>query len=461
MYKIKFFGITVFKIRYKELNKQFYFLGIPFFIIHNEYSQIWTDFTKRKKFDVSDLDNRIKEKAKHFSVPKSDFFQDDKIAFVASAIYDMGGHTKWLRDMQKTLSVKYKEKLFILGKDETNGKLAIEDIKKVSEIEMFNVYSNVNKKKIIEIYKKIIDFEPKALFVFIHPDDIAGSLLIALIRLNTNIKIYYVNHATHKPNLGMSLANLILEEVESTAYITQNLRNLPQTHIVGLISKSIEENIHYSLNDIKSMKSKFGIPENSFCTLSGASSYKFFEEKDSPYLRMIKKLLDLNQNVYHVLITEMNKKQIDIFNNIFYNSSCRNRVILLPFQKNYELAFSCADLFIDSFPMSSALTFIDLMRLKVPYVVKINKYNTALSFHEYQEESFPYMYETEENMLEGINYLIRNPQAREKMIEKNYLYYIKKYEPKAAFSILEKVIQSKEDIKLYDKLNKNTNYLFK
>lgn len=373
----------------------------------------------------------------------------------------MGGHTKWLRDMQKTLSVKYKEKLFILGKDETNSKQAIEEIKKISEIEMVNVYSYVSNKEIIKLYKKVIEFKPKALFVFIHPDDVSGALLISLIQLNTKIKIYYVNHATHRPNLAMSFAHLILEEIRATAYITQNFRHLPQTHIVGLISKSIKNTHHYSSNDIKKAKLRLGIPEKFFCTLSGASAYKFFDEGDSLYLRMIKKLLESNKNVCHVLITEMNHEQYNIFYHIFDKSDCLNRVILLPFQKDYELAFSCADLFIDSFPMSSALTFVDLMRLKVPYVVKINTKNIALSFHEYQEEGFPYMYKTVDEMLSGINFLIKSPQACKEMVKRNYQYYVKKYDPKAAFPVLEEILCSENDTNFYDKLDKKTNYLFK
>jgi len=125
---------------------------------------------------------------------------------------------------------------------------------------------------------------------------------------------------------------------------------------------------------------------------------------------------------------------------------------LLPYQKNYELAFKCADLFIDSFPMSSALAFIDLMRLKVPYVVKINTENAALSFHEYQAPDFPYMYETVEQMYAGIEELLADETKRLAMVEKNYRHYLDKYEPKAADRILQKVLNCNNFTELYDEL---------
>ena len=169
-------------------------------------------------------------------------------------------------------------------------------------------------------------------------------------------------------------------------------------------------------------------------------------------------MLEEHQNVWHVLISEFNEKETAICERIFKDSAVKNRLIRLPYQENYELFFKCADLFIDSFPMSSALTFIDLMRLRVPYVVKINTENAALSFHEYQAPDFPYMYETVAEFYEGIKKLLADDAARLAMVENNYRHYLTHYEPKAARTILQNILNCEDLSELYDKLDPKLHY---
>lgn len=87
-----------------------------------------------------------------------------------------------------------------------------------------------------------------------------------------------------------------------------------------------------------------------------------------------------------------------------------------------------ADIFIDSFPVSSALTQMDLMRNKVVTVVKINDKNPMLSFHEYQMPGYPYMYTRVSDMEDAILKLLHDRNTRQKIIEKNYKYWLNTYE---------------------------------
>lgn len=462
---IKFMGINILKLKQKGNYTVYYFCGLRIWKRVSLLNKIVNEFRDTKSFNVQDYDAQISNVVKNYSVAKYKTKTQDskKIGFLATILYDMGGHSKWMRDMQITLSSKYQQKAFIVDQYQTSkyAQNTLNEIQKVSQIKMFNssaIYAN--KTKIIRIYNEIIEFAPMALFVFIHPDDVIGAAVLSLIKMYTDIKIYYVNHATHRPNLGMSFSDLILEETHSTAYITQKLRELKQTHIVGLISKRKQDNPLYTKKQIKDARKNLGIPNNCFCTMSGASSYKFFTENDSLYFRMIKDLLEKQPNLFHVVVTEMSNQQKAIINNIFANSDLLSRLIIIPFQEDYELIFSCADLFIDSFPMSSALTFIDLMRLRVPYVVKINEENSALTFHEYQDPKFPYMYKTIDQMLKGIIDLVKNDNKRMEMTIKNYDFYLNKYEPKSALKILQSVIKCKNYKDLYDQINPKIKYNF-
>ena len=422
---VKFFGCTILKIKYKKGQTRFYVLGLPVFRSDNPFDEIRADFAKNTGFDVRKFDEKIKDITSNYKNLLKCKINKKRVAFLATKIYDMGGHTKWMRDMQKTLCNQYDGTLFLTttGTSRKAAPQTLEYLSKISEIRTFRQFSLSCEKNVREIYESIVSYAPEALFVFIHTDDIVATAVLALLKKHTKIKIFFVNHATHRPALAMSFSDLVLEETPSSAYVTQNLRKIPQTHIVGLISKPEEENPHFLPEEIAETRRKIGIPEGAICTMSGAASYKFFDEDGSRYFEMVEKLLKENENVYHVVISEFRDFEAEIVRKMFENSPVKNRLILLPYQKNYELYFKSADLFIDSFPMSSALAFIDLMRLKVPYVVKINTENAALSFHEYQAKDFAYMYETVEELYQGVKKLLGDESLRKAMCEKNYQHY--------------------------------------
>lgn len=457
---VKILGGTILKIKHKKGQTRFYVLGLPVFKINDPFDKMRVDFALNKSFDTRNFDEQIAKVVSDYTDIPDCRINPMHVAFLATKIYDMGGHTKWLRDMQKTLINQYDETLFLTttGTSRKAAPQTLDYLRKISKIKTFKQFSCSMEQNIREIYEAIIDYAPKALFVFIHTDDFVATAVIALLKKHTKIKIFFVNHATHRPALSMSFADLILEETPSSAYVTKNLRNLEQTHIVGLISKPQEENPDFTESEIKTIRKQIGIPENAVCTMSGAASYKFFEKNGSTYFEMIKKLLNEHENVYHVVISEFRDFEAEIISKIFADSDLRNRLIVLPYQRDYELYFKAADLFIDSFPMSSALAFIDLMRLKVPYVVKINRENAALSFHEYQAKDFPYMYETTNEFYKGIEELLADKQKRLAMCDSNYQYYLEHYEPKAAERILQSVINCDDYTKLYDHLDPSVKY---
>lgn len=151
----------------------------------------------------------------------------------------------------------------------------------------------------------------------------------------------------------------------------------------------------------------------------------------------------------------LDKKSKTIIDNIFsYAEEERKRLIITPLSKDYEKFFQAADLYIDSFPVSSALTQIDLMRLKVASIVKINKEKPEWSFHEYMPPNYPYMFESVEDFKNGIIDLLDNPQRREALINENYNYWLNTYESNCVKQKYIKYMNEiLDDIKLENFLN--------
>ena len=428
--KLKFLGITIFKIKYKLQGVVFYFFNLPVWVSGKRLFALQCKVTNNKDFDMSPFDAEIAAITSGYSVKHCEP-KPQNIAFLASCCYDMGGHTKCIRDLIKSLAGLYNMQLFLTQKSKTFAK-ATKFVTSISQYaKIFGIDSRLVgfRRQIISFVNQIADFGPSCLLVYIHPDDIFGAAVVSMIKQNTKIKIIYFNHASHIPALGMNFADIILEGMPSTQKITEEKRHLHNSQIIGLQSLGKDETIYYQQDVLSELKHKLGIRDGYYVTMSGGSGYKFFEADSSPYFKMIKSLLQKEPKLYHVVISEFNDSEQQIIDKIFENAAdLRKRLLIIPYQTDFDIYFQCADVFVDSFPVSSALTQIDLMRNKVASVVKINTIKPEYSFHEYQMSGYPYMFAKVDDMEKAILDLLHNRDKREQIIAKNYDYWLKTYE---------------------------------
>lgn len=98
---LKLFGCTLLKIKYKKGKTKFYIFGLPLFEADNTFDKMRADFSGNTDFDTRKYDKKINEITSHYDNVLKCKVNNSRIAFLATKIYDMGGHTKWMRDMQK------------------------------------------------------------------------------------------------------------------------------------------------------------------------------------------------------------------------------------------------------------------------------------------------------------------------------------------------------------------------
>lgn len=458
----KFFGISVIRYQIRKGSIVLRLLDIPVWKKKTELSELFQKVRENKNFDTRELDNKIDRLC-----PDVDFAKlpvnKSRIAYLITELYDAGGHTKCVREQVCCLNGSYEQHVFFtkISRSYDLAPSAMSELAKNAVLSGEDISFIGWKKKLLKLFYKIADFNPSVLFVFIHPDDIFGTMLLSLLKKHTGIKLIYCPHASHYPNLGVSFADATLEALPTTAFITQHYRHFDKTVFIPMMSKKTEDFPFFTDEEIAIERKKIGIGENDLCTMSGASAYKFFDCNTSEYFQTIKKLLDNHKNVKHVILSNFNKAQQKIIDDIFSGSETKSRLIILPFSNKYELFFKCADVFIDSFPVSSALTMIDLMRLKVPYVVKINRENAHWSFHEYQTTGYPYMFEKFDDLLKGVETLLTDKQESARIIETNYRHYSETFEGNAVKSRLCEIIYNADRLERFYTGPINGNYQFK
>ncbi len=462
--KLKLGKITFFKVKSFQGMFVYYFLGIPVWCRTTSISRIIYELKKNKNFDTRSFDKELERIIPPVKTMNSSLYTT-RVSVLATELYDNGGHSKCIQDLMNILNDKYTQSIFLTSCS-SSWKYApqiMSYIKKFALVSGKDIGNIRWKKDTINLFYDICNFSPKVIFVFIHPDDVYGTLLLSMIKKYTKIKVYYCPHASHYPNLGISFADIILEGMPSTAYITQKLRKSLKTHVFGMVSKRLQDFPMFTAEEILACRRSLGVSDAEICTMSGGASYKFFDSADtSEYFKVIRQLLDRNQNVKHIIISNFSEKEKTIIENFFEGSKSRNRLIIHSLTPEYELLFSSADVFIDSFPVSAALTMIDLMRLKVPAVVKINKENALLSFHEYQRSNFPYMYDNSQDFLEGTEKLISSKTLREREKDENYRFYLERYEGESCKLRLYNLIDNSDRLEAYyTVLNPKVVYQFK
>lgn len=424
--RLKFCGISILKISRTKICV----LGIPVIRCSSWLSGLYKRFKANRSFDTKVFDKEI------LSIIPADELSSrpinpHRVAFLATVLSDMGGHSKCVQQLVNSLAGRYEQKLYLTQKSETYSSApeTIRQLEQYAEVEGVNAGPVNLKGKVRKIADSIRDYAPKALFAYIHPDDVLGTAVIACLKKETKIRIVYFNHASHFPVLGMSFADIILEGLPSAQKVTNEQRGFSNTKLIGLQSIAREQTRYISPQERKEIRSQWGISESSPVTLSGAASYKFFDKDRSPYFEMIKELLEKDSRLVHVMISEFSGKQERVISEIFKESEeARKRLIIIPYQKDFDRCFQCADVFIDSFPVSSALTQVDLMRNRVASVVKINKEIPEYSFHEYQMPDYPYMHEDVEDMKRSVWELLYDKDKREEIIDRNYKYWLQTYE---------------------------------
>lgn len=418
----------------------------------------YVDQFENLQFDTNEVDAMIEKLANSiYFFYRFRFFEENKIinkfAFCASLLYDVGGHTACLYSLADSLYSINKKRipLFLSSKEKcySLSALTMNKLEKFVKTDGINFDAKFYVKDVFLLYNKIVSELPEYLFVFIHPDDIVFSLVLFLLKKTTPIKLIFFNHASHYPSLGMSFSHFIWEPLPSTLKTTRDCRHITvKSRVMGLPSGRKENYRKIHEDGFSIIRSSLGLENENFLTMSGGASYKFFDGVHSEYFLMVRKVLSLEPKLFHVILSNFSDKQMNIINDIFKNNSeLKKRLIIIPLRPDFEPFFRSADVFVDSFPVSSALTQLDLMKNRTASVVKVNTDNPEKSFHEYLPKDYPYMFETVEGMIGGILLLLNNPLERKKAIDMNYQHWLENYESDAIINnVLNLVNELKDEV---------------
>lgn len=378
-------------------------------------------------FDLSILDKAAKL-TKASNLARNVKMDPSQICFLASKIYDMGGHTELIIRMLglfnefKTHFIEANSSCG--GKEESLAPHKMQLLKQITQAKTLDRETSICK-AIEQLYNALIETKAKNIFVFIHPEDVVGTAVLGLLKKYTNSHIIFIPHADHLLNLGLEFSDVILG---GRAITQARLARYKDKFVPCPNIPKSSAGQAYTKDAITNARSQFGIAENEYVSLTGCSSYKVFKDPQLPYWRLIKKLLQAEPKLKHLFVSDMEEKEFAELNKLFADATDdMKRIIFLNSVPDLSLYINMADIFIDSFPIGSSLVHLDVIKEKKLTIIKINMNNTNLSFESCLYEGYEYAFADTDTMTKKILHILADKDERAAIIDKVSRYYAETY----------------------------------
>lgn len=442
--------MSIFEVKKLKESTCYYLFGIRIFKKKKIFYELIKSFENNNHFNCSSFDIQTAKLVDKFckSIRNTGKTTNDhRVAFLATELYDTGGHTEWLKNIIYAIYNLYEIRTFLTKYDKTLrfAPNKVHAIKRYSDFAGINENDD-NKYGLIELFHQIEDYSPKVLFVFMHMNDFLANGVLYLLKKYTNIRIVYCNHGSHWPVLGGMFSDAFTTALPTTLYVDEKYRGICKGIKLNLCDSFKEDIVDISDIEKNNIRNELKIPEGAYFTLTGCTSYKLFSSEKSAYFEMIKHLLEAEQNLFHVVITSLSKTEKQIVDEIFRDSPVRKRLKIIPLTPDYSRFFQSCDLFIDSFPIGSALTHIELMKHKKVSVVKINSENALLSFHEYFPEDYPYMSDKVQEIEKFVIQLLHHPDEIRRISLILYRHYLNTFEASVVRNQLVEIIKNADHL---------------
>ena len=359
-------------------------------------------------------------------------YESKKILILCSEIYDFGGHTEIALNYINSFCGDYKILFYLTNIFHNDEKFAAVKSQKIkTSVEDYYLSSSNTSyiEKIFELYNYIIENKITTINVNMHMNDVVACAVLYLVQKYTNINVIFWNHADHFYSLGTDYCDKLVTRCKNgqsiTPYLINNKKVIQMPFLIAEKDYKCHDNIREKLN----------IPKDSFVTLTGCRISKLSDS----YFSLIKKVLNENKNIYHILVTNCEPKIINKLQKKYKLNS--ERFILQNVTPYFDDYINASNLYIDSFPQGSALTLVDCIKYSVPVAVKINKEFPIKSFEEYLYPSYELASETEKGLFDIILNISNDLTFYKLMKSKVYDYFKNTYSLEHTLSKYEELIK--------------------
>ena len=329
------------------------------------------------------------------------FVSNDKlnILHVASELFDTGGHTRaLLRWIENTNTIH--NNALVLTRQNNLPKYVRHEVARLG-IKYVSLMGNgfdlfARSSRLRNLSNTWADY----VILHIHPDDVVPVLAYSEA---TDVPVLLFNHADHVFWLGSSVSDSVLSIRESGLQLASRRRNTVENRLLPLPMIVSETKIDLNAKERLGLVGKKVV-------LTIASDYKFKAIESYNYTSFFIRFLERRPDIVLVVVGAEPSGNLKLL-----KSSFPERVMLVPSTPYIDLYKSAADVYMDSFPLTSLTSCLDAALSRLPIVSVKNSLIPIINSDDPAFVNFSDNWTDIERLAETLNFLLDNKDLRQEV----------------------------------------------
>lgn len=355
------------------------------------------------------------------------------VAHVVSFLHDVGGHSKALEQWTRILKgIVNKQFLYITNVNNVPTNYSgFESLKKqeicVRELFCKSRYTD----RIAQLSDMIDEDRPDVVIMYINPNDVIAATALQITQHKP--WVLFFNHADHIFWIGKKTIDLLIEFRSISADYSSTLRGINRKKIFVIPLTT-------DIKPKKTLKSIYGVPNDSTLSVSIGSLYKVIEKNKSRYFELIDELLVRFPNHFHIFVTD--KPGLARTKWISKNPLTQGRFIVIGPLNDLAPIYGVADFVIETFPMCGGTVRVEAMACKLPVVAFMNKQYDILSECDSLPPDYGYRFSDVNEALLHSSLFIREPVLRNNIGQELYRRYYEMMSHDSIYMLWKNILQN-------------------
>lgn len=325
----------------------------------------------------SEIENELVRISQKHSTSIDFDFKPNTFLHIMTEAYVTGGHTRvverWIKNspdsqthslvLTKNTKIEKLPEILVKNVANKNGEIVV--------LEDTGSYI----KKALALRKLASNYE--YIILHVHMFDVVP--IIAFANMEFKRPIIFFNHADHVFWIGVSISDLVVNlRGYSSLYNEKNRKCFNNTVLPLPIPKKQQANIDKETNNCVNIKEQLGFEKDNQVIVTMACSYKYFPFFEYNFIETSKKILAKNPNA--VLLAIGPSPDDKLWNDAQKETNGRLKAIGEIDNEIVQNYLKIADLGLDSFPISSFVSMLEIARYNIPCLSLLTPMNDFDTF---------------------------------------------------------------------------------
>lgn len=305
-----------------------------------------------------EVETKLNSVAETFETELSPVFDARTTLHVISHPYQTGGHTKFCRRWIESIETRKQSVIFTSIPDEDE----LKEFRRVCSLSggtVFVLESDFNIGKAKQLRSIASRFE--YIVMHTHMDDVVPNLAFGSEKFAR--PVVFFNHADHLFWLGASISDLVISMRTVAIDLNKSSRGIDRNYLLPILVNDIQEKPN-DLEHSREIKRKFNVSENSKVILTIANAEKLKPYDDIDFAKTMQKILKRSENT---IVLVIGPSESDSYWKQAFRDSNKKIICLGKLHRDQiDDYIKIADLGINSFPLGSTTSILEIARFNVP-----------------------------------------------------------------------------------------------